>query len=358
MKPDNSIYEQWSQHQRSMQEFINPVHKEVLAHQNMMRELASRIEPIQNVAYLGVSSMIKDLRPTLSSIQEVTQGLGVIGANANSQLTDFVTSHQTIFDDIGRFHIPKLQETLWSLKTIEFNVTKTLLSSIGSLQDSFAGISSIDFSGIETLDIDSLIEEVSTYQPETQQEHSDLAGTLTINRTSPKLMNITVDDFEELIKKHTSESSKGSRGKTLSIFALITFVFDGYVKEIALVVLEIVFAFAITFITGQLNAEVVAEVGNRIEETKTYRDAKKIITRYVKVNPTNQIAFLRKESILRESHSKTSPAVSGSPITTRTVLTIIERKNNWVKVQVDTGDACGEIGWVQESILIKFKKID
>jgi hypothetical protein len=139
---------------------------------------------------------------------------------------------------------------------------------------------------------------------------------------------------------------------------LVFYIFEEYTKEIALVLLEIVFAFTFTFLTGQLNAEVVAEVGERIEETKTFRDAKKIITRYVKVNPTNQIAFLRKETLLRESHSKTSPVVSESPITTKTVLTIIERKNNWVKVQVDTGNSCGEIGWVQESTVIKFKQID
>jgi Bacterial SH3 domain len=118
--------------------------------------------------------------------------------------------------------------------------------------------------------------------------------------------------------------------------------------------LSLIIAFTITLITGQFNADVIEEIGNRVEETDTYRDTKKIITRYVKVNPTEQVAFFRKDSYLREGTSKRAPVVSRTKIRTKTVLTIVERKNNWVKVEVNTGDSCGEIGWVQESTIIKF----
>ena len=79
-----------------------------------------------------------------------------------------------------------------------------------------------------------------------------------------------------------------------------------------------------------------------------------MITRYVKVNPTDQVAFLRKDSFLREGNFISSPVVSETKVTPKTVLTIIDRKNNWVKVEVNTGNSCGSIGWVQESMVIKF----
>lgn len=82
----------------------------------------------------------------------------------------------------------------------------------------------------------------------------------------------------------------------------------------------------------------------------------KVITKYVKVDPYGQIAFLRSDSYIREGTSKSAPVVTDTLITNKTVLTIVERRNNWLKVQIDLEDSC-LYGWIEESKIIKFKKM-
>lgn len=346
MKLENSVIEQVLKNQETIQKMITPLSTTILdSHENLMKSVSS--------AALNMSEGLKinlpriDLSP-LTQVFETNKHLLSYKSNIpdlSSSLLNAVESYQSSFSTLSNIS-QQYQKDLQLSQSIYSDLMRSLFASVGPLDSTFAQISNIDFSGLKELAIDDFVENGH------QDGQSDLSATVTVTKPVKKLADITVSEFEDLIKKHITPLG------TFSLGAFLFTIFEDYIKDIALALTEVVFALAISFMTGQFNAEVIEEVGNRIEETKTYKDARKIVTRYVKANPTEQIGFLRKDSILREGASKNAPVVSQTPITTKVVLTIIDRKQNWVRVEINTGSSCGEIGWIQESKVIKFKRVD
>lgn len=310
----------------------------------------------QQQRYIDLNSFSQQMSEVMNSIRPIDvspmfQAINAVESTLHSNLPNILAINKSTSTQIARIQ-EQIQQISQST-TIYTEVTDSIKAAVESLNSTFYQIKNIDLSGLEKLNLDSLINE-----EEIKQSHEDLSATITVEKPKKKLKDMTESEFEDLLKRNISKFGKFSLG------AFIYSLFDEYVKEIALVVLEITFAVLITIVSGQFNAEVIEEIGNRIEETDTHRDAKKIITRYVKVNPTEEIAFLRKEVYLRKGASKSAPIVSQGKISTKTILTIVndyentQRKGNWVKVMIDTGNSCGEVGWVQESLLIKFKKVN
>ncbi|MBG9450429.1 hypothetical protein ABE67_14120 [Cytobacillus firmus] len=359
MTGQNSIQEQIKRNERLRQKITgNPPSAVALAsfHEGIQRMSSVVLElqrlPAVRLASVGVEMQTTlnriDLNPLAEAVKQNALIMSNASASVGARMAELQASMALLGNSLGNIVQTQnqvMQNAFARIQSLNSDTMNHLFSSIGALDTTFAHISNNDFSGLETLDIDELMD-----GEELQQGSSDLATTVTVTSPDKKLMDMTESELDALIKKHITAAG------TFSLGAFILSLFDEYIKEIALVVMEIIFAFTLTIITGQFNADVIEEIGNRVEETDTYRDTKKILTRYVKVNPTEQVAFLRKESYLREGTSKRAPVVSQTKITPKTVLTIVERKNNWVKVEVNTGDSCGEIGWVQESTVIKFKK--
>ncbi|MFD5853571.1 hypothetical protein ACFWGC_25905 [Cytobacillus pseudoceanisediminis] len=358
MSINNSNQEQFSQNEMLLRKIsVNPPTSESMVrfHESIQR-MSSVVLDLQRLPISRMVLATEEMQISLSRInvnllieaaKNNVQTMSNVGAAVSSRMAESLTSiasSQNLISDMVQMQSQLIQD---SLSRIHSETMNHLISSIGVLDNTFSLISNIDFSGLENLEIDELTAEV-----ESQQGSSDLPATITVTRPEKKLMEMTESELDDLIKKNITAAG------TFSIGAFIVSLFDEYIKEIALVVMEIIFAFALTFLTGQFNAGVIEEISNRIEETDTYRDTKKVITRYVKVNPTEQVAFIRKGSYLRDGASKGAPVVSQTQITSKIVLTIIDRKNNWVKVEVNNGDSCGEIGWVQESLVVKFKKMD
>ncbi|WP_409276395.1 hypothetical protein V1499_22970 (plasmid) [Neobacillus sp. SCS-31] len=70
------------------------------------------------------------------------------------------------------------------------------------------------------------------------------------------------------------------------------------------------------------------------------------------------LGFLREESFLREGSKRTAPLVTYEKLPKNAIVTILERKGNWVKIQVHSdNDLSGEVGWLEESKVNKFEKI-
>ncbi|MGN7175617.1 hypothetical protein [Cytobacillus sp. SAFR-174] len=226
---------------------------------------------------------------------------------------------------------------------------KRISSSLASVWDDFE-INEVDLDGLDEIKLDHE-EAPSKVDNSPSSGHADLSGTLTVTQPKKKLVDMTEDELSALVTKSMTK---------VGVFSLPVFIYNlysEYVNDAARAIIEVMFVFCLTFFTGQYNEEVKSEIADNIQESMVVKDVRKVVTKYVKVNPTDQVAFLRKDSHLRKGTSKTSPMVPVDKISKVTVLTILERQNNWVKVQVDTGEACGEIGWVEESKVIKFKKV-
>ncbi|MFJ8516562.1 hypothetical protein [Lysinibacillus xylanilyticus] len=88
-----------------------------------------------------------------------------------------------------------------------------------------------------------------------------------------------------------------------------------------------------------------------------YTNAKQFVrknglSRYENIN---HIGILRVDSTIRVSNSKVSSLVITNTIKANTVVNIIKRKRNWIKIETKTGDYSIS-GWIEESKIIKFKR--
>ncbi|MED3576100.1 hypothetical protein [Cytobacillus praedii] len=215
------------------------------------------------------------------------------------------------------------------------------------------GIKNVDFTGFDKLDISSLVDsELEDSKHNIIEAAANLNATseVTASITVAKSNNISDSEVDNLVKKYTDLNGK------FSLKNFVIALFEAYVLSEALKVLGVILSTIIALNKGAINAELKSEIEAHFNYESTYRETRKIITKYIMVFPTDQVAFLREEIYLRKGSSKSAPIVSNTKISTKSVLTIIERKKNWLKVEVDTGESYGEIGWVQESKIIKFKK--
>ncbi|MGY4794875.1 hypothetical protein ACVNNN_07720 [Lysinibacillus fusiformis] len=88
-----------------------------------------------------------------------------------------------------------------------------------------------------------------------------------------------------------------------------------------------------------------------------YAHAKKVIkkeglSRYENIN---LIGLIRINSYLRISPNRHSTPIHSEKLPLDTVINIIERKKNWVKVEANINEI-SIIGWIEESKIIKFKR--
>ncbi|QOK29953.1 hypothetical protein IIE26_28020 (plasmid) [Cytobacillus oceanisediminis] len=297
-----------------------------------LSELQASIKPLQ----------LNYISQLTSSLLEVQEEQVQLWKNMSSSL-QLANKSQELLRAYGELNLNSLQ----SFQTELANITQ-ISSSLSSVFRSY-NVSDIDLSGFEELEFDFSNGEEGSFSPPFQVD--DLQGSTNVAPGRKKLIDMTEEDLTKLVTKAITKAG------VISLPVFIYNLYTEYVNDAARVILEIMFAFLLTTFTGQYNAEVKAAIADTIQDSMVVKDTRKVITKYIKVNPVDKVAFLRSASYLRQGTSKTAPVVPGEKVSTVSVLTIIERKNNWIKVEVDTGESCGEIGWVEESKVVKFKMI-
>jgi hypothetical protein len=207
----------------------------------------------------------------------------------------------------------------------------------------------IDFTGLDELDITINSEEANQA---INIAEADLPGSILVTSPKKKLIDMTEEDLINLLKRCINPKTQA-----FSLLGFIYALYSDYVNEAARILIEIMLVVCCSLLTGHYDAEVKAAIKERVMETTTVKDLRKVITKYVKFNPYGQLAFVRKDSYLRKGSSKNAPLVTKTKITSKTPLTILDRRSNWLKVEIDDGDYHGEIGWVQESAVVKYKRV-
>ena len=76
-----------------------------------------------------------------------------------------------------------------------------------------------------------------------------------------------------------------------------------------------------------------------------------------KLNTFHPIGFTRTNTYLRDGKSKTAPVVTDGFVEQKTLALMLDRKNNWRKVEVKINETYLQ-GWVPESAIIRLKKYD
>ena len=241
-------------------------------------------------------------------------------------------------------------------QSITSDMYQDLLSTLNSFtqSDKFTSLfNQIDWGSLDEIDFDTIDEETEEID-ETKirlQGSSELSASITVVRPKKKLSDLTVDELEDMISRAIKKT------KTFSFGAFFLIVFNDYIKDAALVITEVFVALMISMSVGSFNAEVKEQIKETIVESKTVRDARNVYKKYTNIPPVigEQIAFLRTEAVLREGRSYTAPAIE--KLSEKTVLNIIDRNGNWLQVQIETETEC-YIGWVEESKVVKFKRVE
>jgi hypothetical protein len=337
-----------------------------------IQRITSSAQTIVDTYNASFEQLLKSMTPALKNFSSVNKMYSSTISDTLKQISDYyqdslnatfskVYSHQRgILEQMSpALRLGKQQQELvrtfqkvytssLTQSIIDTNQLSKVASSITSVLNEIS-IRNIDFSGVDNLNPLNGSGESEVKVDITATSNVEVAAV--VEKQKKKLIDMTDEDVKKLI------SSAITPVKTFSIAAFIYNLYSDYVNDAAKVIIEVVFAFMFTTLTGQYNAEVKHAIFETIQETNAVTDTRKVITKFVKANPTDQVAFLRKTAFLRSGATRKAPITMTEKISTKTVLTVVERKNNWLKVAVDTGDFSGEVGWIEESKVIKFKKI-
>ncbi|WP_096202950.1 hypothetical protein [Bacillus sp. FJAT-45350] len=305
--------------------------------------------------FSNIGNLIENTYNSIPNFDTLTNNyLGVMGIEDNwANVVEMSNSIQNLVNNTNYSSYIGASAVLG--QNISTDMHQDLLSTLNSFtqSDRFSSLfKQIDWGSLDEIDFDRIDEETEE-SDETKvrlQGSSELSATVTVT-SKKKLSDLTVDEFEDMIRRAVKKT------KTLSLGAFFGIVFNDYIKDAALVITEVFVALMISISVGSYNAEVKEKVQETIVESKTVRDVKKVFIKYTDIPPVigEQIAFLRTNAVLREGRSNTAPGIE--KVSEKTVLYIIGRKGNWLQVQIETETEC-YIGWVEESKVVKFKKVE
>jgi hypothetical protein len=190
-----------------------------------------------------------------------------------------------------------------------------------------------------------------------QNDTSELSGSLTVRK--PKLVSeMTVDELEEMLRTGQSATNKELNAKD-RIKSFLSEVMKNYgidiAKAVASGLIQFLFILIWSAVISNHNADVSNTVSTFINENEQITKVRKVFINNPNIEqPIGNMAFLRVSSQLRQGTSKGAPLVSQDVVSKNTVVLPIEKKGNWIKVQVETINGC-YFGWIEESKVIKFK---
>jgi hypothetical protein len=189
-------------------------------------------------------------------------------------------------------------------------------------------------------------------------EESVINDTSVVNKSN-LVGNITKDELRaEIVEAIKSAQEEVNKETTLKeqfrvfIGAVIVGVGVDFAKDI---LINIVFPILLSLAANNHDYIVAQQISEKISQNETGNSVKKAFLKNPEVDkPVGEMAFLRTETHLRNRPQKQSHLASAEPVSQNTVVFPIERKGNWILVEVETKtDAF--IGWIEESKLVKFK---
>ena len=171
--------------------------------------------------------------------------------------------------------------------------------------------------------------------------------------------SLTEEDVKRIFNDMQSQQNeKKSPFKDFVRDILVSYGTDALKSLVDFVLLPLVYM-AIKYLIEN-HYEIINAIQNAVDNgiyVIGYISAKKYIkeqglTSYENVN---RIGILRVSSKVRLSYSRHSAFSSNVNISKDTLVNIIEKRRNWIKVEAQIGEQIIE-GWVEESKVIKFKK--
>ncbi|HWK24755.1 MAG TPA: hypothetical protein VNS08_17205 [Ureibacillus sp.] len=338
---------------RRQQEMINkiinpPIMQAIRNQQNLINQVT--IPSFDNFGHLN------SILSKVARIPKI-EGLNTYNTGISKVIRDFNkwNNHSPLVE-----HMARLNNLHSSLVTNYPEVQEIMFNNIVSSTNLYNLFDDVTFDSLNVLD--EIITDISDEdEPYYQEGNSDLQATITVNR--PDLVsNMTKAELRvEMAQAIEEAQSRVSKSMTVKeriqffVFGVIASMGQDISKEIIWPFLEVLFSLMIAIASGNHDYNVFKEISEKINETETAKTVKKAFVKDPEIEkPIQEMAFLRTESKLRTRPSNKAHLASEVPISKNTVVFPVEKKGNWILVEVETKDDVF-IGWVQESRVIKFK---
>lgn len=221
-----------------------------------------------------------------------------------------------------------------------------------------SGLSDV-YNQLRKIDISEIVIAIDDYNNNYQPKEgiSDLNATLTV-RSKNTVGDLTLEELNEMIDKKISTADKTKPGFLKSILRdILVNVGTDAVKWMMQALFAVIFI--ISSQTVQENhLTMINDIQKHIPEaivTVGYLEAKKFIESegLSEYEYINKVGIIRVDTIIREGKTKNALAIKEIKI--NTVVNILEKKGNWIKIQLPINNEYIE-GWVEESTVLKFKK--
>jgi hypothetical protein len=309
----------------------------------MLKEHQDKMNKIFNNS--GIASIIKQ-NEALSQI--------AAQASAIANLSKTFSETSSLMKSLNSFDFNPFYEKVdySEINSIVHKIAQaTELSGLASM---FKDVTFDSLSAFDEIENDILMTNNKDDSP--QNGYSELSGSTTVK--SKLVGELTVDEFKDMMETGQSAASKDLNPKDriknyLSEVLKALGVDVG--KGALLWFLKYFFLILHLIATSNHDIDVSKEVSKYISKDEQVASVRKVFVNNTDLEqPIGNMAFLRVSSQLRHGTSKGAPIVSQEVISKNTVVIPIEKKGNWIKVQVETIDGF-YTGWLEESKIVKFK---
>lgn len=343
-----------------------------------LEQLTEKVVEFQKFYY---QSLYPSTFEVIKRFQEISNEL-VIPKSFYAAISEQIQRIQSI---VSQYNFTPIYKTIESYQTLVNTINKSFLEVAGvtskrlveSLQDSISSVSTANMLDALTDVVrdgkfEEVFEDVTIGDLENVNNlkeedlhilkggNNDIASSITVRKTM--MSDLTVDEYKEIIYDALQKSESSSNNKSNMIGTFFKEVFKNFTINqsisVCMIFIQIIIAIIYGIAQGNHDNEVKNQVQSIINDTSYGKAYKKIFVNNKKVEkPIGKLGYSRVQLLIRSGPKRTSPVVEKQIVPKNTVVILLERKGNWLKVQVEHDISC-YIGWVEESKITKFKIAD
>ena len=207
---------------------------------------------------------------------------------------------------------------------------------------------------LSQLDINEILGAIEEFEGNSLLEEQTDVVSQSLSQSSVYIHELTIDELGQLLDEKINRAYEGKQGFLREVLKdiLVSVGSDG-----AKWVLKTIFLLLYFHMSNYLLANHEIILNSIQENVEEYVDIQKYVKNegLDKYEYINSVGVTRTETLLREGNSRSAPVIYSDKVKINTVVSILEKKGNWLKVELNLDNHCIE-GWIEESKVEKFKK--
>jgi hypothetical protein len=183
---------------------------------------------------------------------------------------------------------------------------------------------------------------------------------LDTNTSIKSFENVVSDQYiQEKIEESFPESDLNAPNRSNKLEVFFKKLLEAAKYDLALqamcITLQILIAITLGIAEDDHDIEIKNEIQSIIKDSTYGKAYQRIFINENIEYPLSEVGYLRTDTLIREGAKQTAPVNIHEIIPHKTVVTILTRKGNWIKILISDKDHY-YTGWVEKSKVVKFKK--